>query len=92
MVIDPPKVIRNAHYGVSLNGSVPVRTSLRLVTSDGSVHLANIEGKVDATTSDGSVEAEGITGDTRLKTSDGRIQCAQVDADTLELHTSDRQH
>jgi len=89
VVIDAPKVIRNAHYGVSLNGSVPTQTNLRLVTSDGSVQLANFEGTVDATTSDGSVDAERITGDTRLKTSDGRIQCAEVDADTLELHTSD---
>jgi len=89
LVIEKPSVIRNAHYGVSLTGTVPTRTHLTLITSDGSVHLANIEGRIDAKTSDGSIQAEGIKGDTRLKTSDGRIQCARVEAGTLDLHTSD---
>jgi DUF4097 and DUF4098 domain-containing protein YvlB len=89
VVIEKPATMQNARYGVSLAGTVPSQTSLALVTSDGSVHLANIEGTVDARTSDGSIEVEGIKGDTRLKTSDGRIACARVEAGTLDLHTSD---
>jgi Toastrack DUF4097 len=89
VVIEKPSVIRNAHYGVSLAGTVPTQTNLALITSDGSVHLANIEGTVDAKTSDGSIQAEGIKGDTKLKTSDGRIQCARLEAGVLDLHTSD---
>jgi len=89
VVIEKPSVIRNARYGVSLAGTVPTQTNLTLITSDGSVHLANIEGTIDAKTSDGSIQAERIKGDTRLKTSDGRIQCARVEAETLDLHTSD---
>lgn len=89
LVIDKPAVIRNASYGVSLEGTVPARTNLTLTTSDGSVHLANIEGVIDARTSDGSIQAEGIKGDTKLKTSDGRIQCARIEAGTVDLRTSD---
>ncbi len=89
LVIDKPSGIRNAHYGVSLAGTVPIQTNLALITSDGSVHLAHIEGTIDAKTSDGSIQAERIKGDTKLKTSDGRIQCAGVEAGTLDLHTSD---
>ena len=89
LVIDKPSVIRNASYGVSLTGTVPVQTHLNLVTSDGSVHLANIEGQIDTKTSDGSIQAEQIKGDTRLKTSDGRIECARIEAGTLDLNTSD---
>jgi len=89
VVIDKPAIIHNARYGVSLAGTVPVQTDLALTTSDGSVHLTNIEGTVDAKTSDGSIKAENIKGDTKLKTSDGRIQCARIEATELELQTSD---
>ncbi|HPC94496.1 MAG TPA: DUF4097 family beta strand repeat-containing protein [Sedimentisphaerales bacterium] len=89
VVIEKPETLRNARYGVSLEGTVPTRTSLTLVTSDGSIHLANIEGSVDVRTSDGSIRAEGIRGDTKLKTSDGSIDCSRTEAGTLDLHTSD---
>jgi hypothetical protein len=91
VVIDKPDTLRNARYGVSLEGTVPTRTDLSLVTSDGSVQLANIEGTVDAKTSDGSIRADGIRGDTRLRTSDGSIHCSGIEGDTLDLHTSDGQ-
>jgi DUF4097 and DUF4098 domain-containing protein YvlB len=89
VVIDKPSVIRNAHYGVSLAGTVPLQTNLALSTSDGSVHLTNIEGTVDAKTSDGSIQADNIKGDTKFRTSDGRIQCARIEATSLDLKTSD---
>ena len=88
-VIDRPQTIRNAGFGVSLTGSVPTETSLSLVTSDGSIHLSNIEGAVDAKTSDGSIGIEDVTGDIKLKTSDGSIQASRIEAGTLDLHTSD---
>ncbi len=89
LVVEKPSGIRNASYGVSLTGTLPTQTSLTLVTSDGSVRLAHIEGAVDARTSDGSIRVEDIKGDTRLKTSDGRIECTQVEAGTLDVYTSD---
>lgn len=89
VVIEKPSFIRNAHYGVSLTGTVPIQTHLALTTSDGSVHLDTIEGTIDAKTSDGSIQAEGIKGDTKLKTFDGSIHCARIEAETLDLHTRD---
>jgi len=88
-VIDRPRIIRNAGFGVSLTGSLPTETSLALVSSDGSIHLSNIEGAVDAKTSDGSIGIENVTGDIKLKTSDGSIQATRIEAGTLDLHTSD---
>lgn len=89
VVIEKPETQQNARYDVSLAGTVPTRTNLTLVTSDGSVHLANIEGTVDAETSDGSIWAEGIRGDAKFRTSDGSIDCSGIEAGTLDLHTSD---
>lgn len=89
VVIEKPGPLRNAQYGVSLAGTVPTRTNLTLITSDGSIHLASIEGTVDIETSDGSIRAKGIKGDTKLRTSDGSIDCSHIQAGTLDLHTSD---
>jgi hypothetical protein len=88
-VIEKPSTIRNARYGVSLQGTIPTQTNLALVTSDGSIHVANIDGNIDARTSDGSIKASGIRGDTKLKTSDGRIICERVEGAVLDVHTSD---
>jgi hypothetical protein len=89
VVIDRPPTIRNASYSVSLDVDLPAQTDLALVTSDGSVHISNVTGNVNAKTSDGSINAEGLNGNMTLKTSDGSISCARVDANSADLHTSD---
>ncbi len=89
MVIDRPRTIRNAGFGVSLAGSVPTQTHLNLITSDGSIRINHIEGNVDARTSDGSIGVEDVTGDVKLKTSDGSITASRIETGTLDLNTSD---
>jgi hypothetical protein len=89
VVIDRPPVIRNAHFGVSLDVDLPVQSHLALVTSNGGVRVTNITGNVDARTSDGSIETERVNGDIRLKTSDGGITLTNVRGDSLNLHTND---
>jgi DUF4097 and DUF4098 domain-containing protein YvlB len=89
VVIDRPRTVRNAWYAVSLDVQVPVETRLVLETDDGSVHVTNITGDLEARTSDGSIEAETIKGDVRLRTADGGITCGQIEAGTLEAHTDD---
>ncbi|MBN1361968.1 MAG: DUF4097 family beta strand repeat protein [Sedimentisphaerales bacterium] len=89
VVIDKPTLIQNASFGVSLVVTLPVQTSLDLVTSDGSVRITNIQGAIVATTSDGSVRVEHVQGNARLKTSDGSIHLAQMRGDSLEARTSD---
>ncbi len=89
VVIDKPALIRQASFGVSLAVTLPMQTSLDLVTSDGSVRIANIQGQIVATTSDGSVRVEHVQGSVRLKTSDGSIHLAEMRGDSLEARTSD---
>jgi DUF4097 and DUF4098 domain-containing protein YvlB len=89
VVTEGPRTMGSAWYGVSLDVKVPVQTSLILGTDDGSVHLANITGSVDAGTSDGSIEAEALRGDVKLRTSDGRITGTHLEAGTLDLHAND---
>jgi len=89
VVIEKPPVIRNASWSVSLDVTLPTKTSLALETSDGAVHITSVTGEINAKTSDGSIEVEGLNGNVNLKTSDGGITCSRIDAKTLNLHTSD---
>jgi DUF4097 and DUF4098 domain-containing protein YvlB len=89
IVIDGPHRLSNAWYAVSLEVQVPTQTDLILSTGDGSVHVKDIVGAVDAQTSDGSIEAQAIKGNTKLRTSDGGITATQIEAETVEAHTGD---
>jgi len=88
-VIDRPRVIRNAWFEVSLKGEVPRQTDLALSTSDGSIHLVNIVGRIEARTSDGQIDLRDIDGDVQVKTSDGGIAGTRLKTQTLECRTSD---
>lgn len=87
--IERPPVVVNAWFSVSLRGSLPAQTNLRLSTSDGAIDVSKIAGTVEATTSDGGIEVRDIDGDTRLRTSDGKIRCDRLKAGTLDCRTSD---
>lgn len=89
VVIDRPHVIRNAWFAVSLKGEIPRQTDLTLATSDGSIHLANIAGRVEARTSDGRIDLRDVEGDVQLKTSDGGIAGTRLTTQTLACRTSD---
>jgi len=89
VVTEGPRTMGSAWYAVSLEVRVPVQTSLVLGTDDGSVHLTNITGDVDARTSDGSIEAEALKGNVKLRTSDGHITGVRLEAAALDLHAND---
>jgi len=89
VVIDRPAVIRNAGFGVALDVVTPRRTNLELDTSDGSIHIRNIQGAMSVTTSDGDIDAGNTQGDMVLRTSDGSIRLNRVRADHLQARTSD---
>jgi len=89
VLIDRPRVIRNAWFAVSLEGEVPTQTDLTLSTSDGSIHLAGIVGRVEARASDGGIDLRDVEGDVRLRTSDGSIACTHVKTQNLECRSSD---
>ncbi|UCG57608.1 MAG: DUF4097 family beta strand repeat protein [Phycisphaerales bacterium] len=87
--IEKPLYKRNRNFSVSFDVTTPDRTDLQLTSSDGSVKVADIAGKVEAKTSDGSISVEDTNGDAKLRTSDGSITCTKATAGSLELHTSD---
>ncbi len=89
VVIDRPRVLRNAWFSVSLQGSLPAQTDLTLSTSDGSIDVSNITADLDARTSDGSIEIRNIDGDVRLRTSDGKIIGDRVKAGSFDCRTRD---
>lgn len=89
VVIDRPHTLVNAWYSVSLDAQVPTQTSLTLTTGDGSVHVADITGSVEARTGDGSIEVETVKGNVKIHTSDGSVACTRLEADTVDVHTGD---
>jgi hypothetical protein len=85
--IDKPTHLVNKSISVSLDVSVPSKTSLDLLTHNGAVRITDITGHVDATTHNGKTTADNVSGTTILKTHNGEIRCREVSGDTkLETH------
>ena len=82
VVIDRPHTLVNAWYSVSLDVQVPTETGLTLTTGDGSVHVADITGSLEARTGDGGIEVETVKGNVKLHTSDGSVVCTRLEAET----------
>ena len=85
--IDKPTVRTNQSVGVSLNGTVPNKTDLELLTHNGGVEITNITGRVNATTHNGKVTAENVLGAIVLETHNGTINCTEISGDAqLKTH------
>lgn len=85
--IDKPTLRMNQSVSVGLNGTVPNKTDLELLTHNGSVELAHITGRVNATTHNGKVTAENVTGALVLATHNGSVHCTEVSGDAqLKTH------
>lgn len=89
VVTTGPHTMGNAWYSVSLDVQVPAETRLSLSTGDGSVHIANIAGNVDAKSGDGSIEVEAVKGNVKLHTTDGSVSGTRLEAGTVDVHTGD---
>ncbi|HKE29992.1 MAG TPA: DUF4097 family beta strand repeat-containing protein [Bryobacteraceae bacterium] len=66
---------------VTSNG--PIRTEdcagpARMRTSNGSIHVQGLQGRLDAQTSNGSIELMDVTGDATLHTSNGHIHAQRL--------------
>ncbi len=64
-----------------------IEGTVRLKTSNGSIHAAQIRGLLDAHTSNGTLEVADVIGDTTLRTSNGGIR-ADVRKGAFEASTS----
>lgn len=80
--IDKPTQLINKSVSVSLDVEVPNQTDLELITHNGSVVLADITGKINATTHNGKVTTENVTGTAVLKTHNGSVTCNEISGDS----------
>jgi len=85
--IDKPTRLINKSVSVSFDVEVPNQTDLELITHNGAIVLADIEGKINATTHNGKVTTENINGTTVLKTHNGSVTCREISGDSqLSTH------
>jgi len=84
--IDKPERLINKSVSVSLDVKVPNKTSLELVTHNGTVRITDMIGRLSATTHNGKVIAKNISGTILLKTHNGYVSCRDISGDA-KLHT-----
>lgn len=85
--IDKPTLRMNQSVSVSLNGTVPNKTNLELLTHNGSVELVHITGQVNAATHNGKVTTEDVSGGFSLTTHNGDVRCTGMSGDAqLKTH------
>ncbi len=87
VTIDKPTLRMNQSVSVSLDGTVPNKTDLELVTHNGTVEINHITGRVNATTHNGKVATDDVSGTTVLKTHNGSVHCTGLSGDAqLRTH------
>jgi len=89
---DGPSSGRRQSWYVSYELWVPRKTSLDAETSNGSVSVTGVEGRMDLRAENGSITLKGVAGDVRGTTSNGSVN-AELDGTTwkgegLDLTTS----
>ena len=82
------------HRSIHVLLRVPKQADLNVRTSDGSVEVQPISGRVAITTGDGSITAAGLEGEIRLHTGDGSVRATglagRLEAGTLDGHMNVR--
>jgi hypothetical protein len=76
------------HRTAKVTVETPENLALETRTSDGSLHLAGLNGELGLTTSDGNVTADHIAGKLHIKSSDGHVNITNSTG-TIEARTSD---
>lgn len=85
--IDKPTLRMNQSVGVSLDGTVPNKTDLELLTHNGAVEITHITGQITATTHNGKVTTEDVSGTAVLTTHNGAVHCTGMSGDAqLKTH------
>ncbi len=85
--IKRPTHVVNKSVSVSLDVTVPNQTDLELGTHNGSIVIADISGRINATTHNGEVATERFSGTAVLETHNGPITCRETSGDAkLKTH------
>jgi hypothetical protein len=82
--IDLDAITRN---GALEANAIQINHELRLETSNGSIHAADIDGNIHLSTSNGAIEASHIGGEAEAKTNNGKITLTEVAASVV-AHTT----
>lgn len=69
---------RNSSWSVSYHISAPYESNLRLESTNGGIHIAEISGNIDFETTNGGVDLYAVSGDVRGRTTNGGVN--------IELH------
>jgi DUF4097 and DUF4098 domain-containing protein YvlB len=89
---EKPQIGVHFHVTIRKTAKVTVETpenlTLEARTSDGSLHLAGLNGELGLTTSDGNVAADHISGKLHIKSSDGHVNITNSTG-AIEARTSD---
>lgn len=84
--INKPRLKGNKSVRVNISATVPNETSLELLTHNGALTIAGINGNVNGGTHNGKVKAKQVCGSTKLNTHNGGILCEEISGD-LHLTT-----
>ena len=76
-----PDSIKNKHFSIKFDVTVPNQTDLNLKTHNGAMKITNIKGDTRAETFNGSFTAERIAGTAWLKTHNGSVKCTEISGD-----------
>jgi nitrogen regulatory protein PII len=68
--------------------AVPLKTTVRARSGDGSIHVSRISGAIDLDTEDGSIRLEEVAGTLVARTGDGSVHAQKVDGQ-VEIRTGD---
>lgn len=83
-----PPLDRHGNYGARYVIHVPRRAELsNIASSNGAIHVDNIEGRVRLKTSNGAIRASQLQGSLDAGTSNGSVEITDVTGDTT-IHTS----
>lgn len=75
---------------ITIDVAIPATFNADIRTSDGSITMSELEGKVSLHTSDGDVRTKSVSGPSvSIRTSDGDIQTAVLEASEINIRTSD---
>ncbi len=70
---DGPRSRRRSHWSVSYRIFAPHESNLRLETTNGGIHISEINGGIDFETTNGGVDLYALSGDVRGRTTNGGV-------------------
>ncbi len=75
---DGPHRMRRSHWSVSYRIFAPRESNLRLETTNGGIHISEINGDIDFETTNGGVDLYALSGDVRGRTTNGGVHVELV--------------